>query len=86
MSDNSSPIFREMMASVFCITVSIAMIWYILPTIIYYDTRIGKPLAYAFTLGFILIIVYAGFGLFKMLFHARAESCPICSLISREKE
>jgi hypothetical protein len=30
-----------------------------------------KPLAYAFLLAFILIIGYAGFGLFKMLFPAR---------------
>jgi hypothetical protein len=67
MSDNSSPQFDKTIAYLFCIVVSIAMIWYLLLAIFYCDTCSQKPLAYAFLLAFILIIAYASFGLFRML-------------------
>ncbi len=73
MSDTSLP-FDKTMAYLFCTVLSIAMIWYLLMMIFYCKTCTEKPLAYAFILAFALIITYAGFELFKMLFPARAES------------
>ena len=47
MPDTSPPHFWGVVACVFCIIVSSVIIWYILPMILFYDTRITKPLAYA---------------------------------------
>jgi hypothetical protein len=52
--------------------------------IFYCDSCTEKPLAYTFIPAFILIIAYASFGLFRMLFPAKAESCRICNLIARK--
>jgi len=84
MFHNSSPPLGRTMAYLFCIVLSIAMIWYLLLGIFYCSTCTEKPLAYAFIPAFILMIAYAGFGIFKILFPAKAESCPICTLISRK--
>jgi hypothetical protein len=70
-SVDSSLQFSKAIAYLFCMVLSIAMIWYLLLAIFYCEMCTEKPLAYAFLLAFILIIGYAGFGLFKMLFPAR---------------
>ena len=85
MSDTSSPPPGKTMAYLVCVVLSIAMIWYLLLSIFSCETCAAKPLAYAFILAFILIIAYAGFGLFNMLFPAKAESCPICALMHRKQ-
>jgi len=85
MSDTSSPPSGKTMAYLFCIVLSIAMIWYLLLSIFSCETCAAKPLAYAFILAFILIIAYAGFSLFNMLFPAKAESCPVCALMNRKQ-
>ncbi len=74
MPDNSSPPFGKTIAYIFCIVLSTAMIWYLSLVIFYCETCTEKPLAYAFILAFVLIIAYAGFVLFKMLFPAKIRS------------
>jgi len=84
VSNYSTLKFSSVMSYLICIVLSISMIWYLLIAIFYCETCSEKPLAYAFLVAFILIIGYASFGLFKMLFPARAELCKICSLIYRK--
>lgn len=85
MSDTSSPPPGKTMAYLFCVVLSIAMIWYLVLLIFSCGTCTAKPLAYLFILAFALIIVYAGFSLFNMLFPEKAESCPICALMYRKQ-
>ena len=85
MSDTSSPPFDKTMAYLFCVVLSIAMIWLLLLPVFSCGTCAAKPLAYLLILAFTLIIAYAGFSLFTMLFPAKAESCPICALLCRKK-
>ena len=85
MSDTSYPPFGKTMAYLFCIVLSIAMIWLLLLPVFSCETCAAKPLAYLFILGFILIIAYAGFSLFNILFPAKAESCPVCALLYRKQ-
>jgi hypothetical protein len=42
-----------------------------------------EPGAYLFGAVFVVIVVYAGFNLFRMLFPVKKESCRICSLLSK---
>jgi hypothetical protein len=42
-----------------------------------------EPGAYLFGAVFVVISLYAGFNLFRMLFPVKKESCRICSLISK---
>jgi len=86
MSDTSSPPPGKTMAYLVCIVLSIAMIWYLVLPVFSCGTCTAQPLAYAFILACTLIIVYAGFGLFRILFPEKAESCPICALIYRKQD
>jgi len=73
------------LAYLFCVVLSIAMIWYLVLSVFSCETCAAKPWAYLFILAFILIIAYAGFGLFNMLFPEKAESCPVCALLYRKQ-
>ena len=42
-----------------------------------------EPAAYLFGAVFVVILLYAGFNLFSMLFPNRKVSCRICSLLSK---
>jgi len=85
MSDTSSPPPGKTMAYLLCVVLSIAMIWYLVLSVFSCETCAAKPWAYLFILAFILIIAYAGFGLFNMLFPEKAESCPVCALLYRKQ-
>ena len=85
MSDNIFPKFWEVVGCILSIVVSVAMIWYIIAAISYEENFPQIPLLILFFVAFIMIITYASFVLFNTLFPSRAESCPICALMDREK-
>jgi len=43
-----------------------------------------EPGAYLFGAVFVVLLVYAGFNLFRMLFPVKKDSCRFCSLLSKK--
>ncbi len=64
------------MAYLVCVVLSSATIWYLVLPVVSCGTCAAKPLAYAFILACTLIIAYAGFSLFTMLFFRKSRVLP----------
>jgi hypothetical protein len=92
MSDNALPSFWVIMGDTLVIVMSISvlfLLFVIIPSgcagII--EATAGKAIcrlesgAYLFGAVFVMIVFYAGFNLFSMLFPTKKESCRICSLL-----
>ena len=94
MSDNSLPPFWVVKANTLVIVISVSVLFLLFVIIPSGCANIieatgGKTQcylesgAYLFGAAFVVILLYAGFNLFRMLFPIRKESCRICSLISK---
>jgi len=95
MSDTTSPPLWAIVANTFAIVVSVSVLVYLFVFIPSScaemmqasggTTTCGlEPGAYAFGAAFVVIVLWAGFNLFGMLFPTRKGSCRICSLISKK--
>jgi len=95
MPDTALPSLWVIMANTVVIVLSIAVL-FLLFVIIPSDcasmseatggkTSCGlQPGAYLFGAVFVVLLVYAGFNLFRMLFPVKKESCRVCSLLSKK--
>jgi hypothetical protein len=95
MPDTALPPFRVVMVYTAVMVLSIAVLFFLFVVITAgcagtSAAACGKtsyrpgPGAYLSGAIFVVLLVYAGFGLFRMLFPARQASCRVCSLLSKK--
>lgn len=83
MHDTYSPPLWAVLGCLANIILSVAMIWYLIIFLSSCDTCSARPFAYAFFVGFGVILALTGFELFKLLFAGRKKSCRVCSMVTR---
>jgi hypothetical protein len=94
MSDDALPSFWVILGTTLVMVISIAVLFFlfvIIPSGCAGITEAtgGKtscglePGSYLFGGVFVVLLLYAGFNLFRMLFPVKKESCRICSLLSK---
>ncbi|MCK9590553.1 MAG: hypothetical protein M0Q91_00905 [Methanoregula sp.] len=65
------------------IILSVAMIWYLIIFLFSCATCAARPSAYAFFIGFCVILVLSGFELIKLLFTGRKKTSAAQSIVTR---
>lgn len=83
MRDTYSPPLWAVLGCLANIILSVAMIWYLIIFLSSCGTCAARPYAYAFFVGFGIILVLSGFELFKLLFSVQKRSCRVCSLVAK---
>jgi hypothetical protein len=94
MPDTTPPPFWAILGNTLVIVMSIAVLFFLFVIIPSDCAGISEatggntscnlePGAYLFGAVFVVILSYAGFNLFRMLFPARQASCRVCSLLSK---
>ena len=82
MHDTYSPPLWAVMGCLANILVSVAMIWYLIIFLSSCTTCAARPFAYAFFVGFLMILLLTGFELFKLLFAGKKRSIKVRSIVT----
>ena len=83
MHDTYSPPLWAVMGCLANILVSVAMIWYLIIFLSSCTTCAARPFAFAFFVGFLMILLLTGFELFKLLFAGRKKTRKAGSMVAR---
>ena len=83
MHDTYSPPLWAVMGCLANILVSVAMIWYLIIFLSSCTSCAARPFAYAFFVGFLMILLLTGFELFKLLFAGRKKNRKEGSMVAR---
>jgi hypothetical protein len=83
MHDTYSPPLWAVMGCLANIIVSVAMIWYLILFLSSCYTCTARPFAYAFFVGFLMILLLTGFELLKLLFTGRKKTNRAGSMVAR---
>jgi hypothetical protein len=83
MPDTDCPPAWEILSYLFCIILSVAMIWYIHLAVNFWNIG-AVPLYAIFSfIWFCIIIWYAAVHLVLLLLPARKDTCPVCCLLAK---
>jgi len=83
MPDTDCPPVWEILSYLFCIILSVAMIWYIHLAVNFWNMRAVPLYAIFAFIWFCIIIWYAAVHLVLLLLPARKETCPVCCLLAK---
>jgi hypothetical protein len=83
MPDTDCPPAWEILSYLFCIILSVAMIWYIHLAVNFWNTGAIPLYAIFAFIWFCIIIWYAAVQLVLLLLPGRKETCPVCCLLAK---